>query len=430
MNWKMLDLAVRRMNVSALKEWNSIFSSMSVWMQAILVGALVLLIGVSVLSCWWGIRMKRSARFAAGAVSVFYIVLIILITEYSIPMDRALVYAALAGAGAGFLYAFLERVFQFAAGFVFGTVLSAWLLPVSFHMKMTSGKGRIWALVIAIAAGVLFALAAKKLKFILTALEGGVVLGLLCDAYLPVTGTFQKIPWIKDKLTENQVLNLLPLLIAATGALVQLIQVLSIRAEQKALEIPTGEERDLARDRTVERTDSPDSEAAKEEEAQPDEGAVSMAQAEEVLVEKAKELALAAARSAEQARLKERYEDVAAGLYSAEIAAARLEMSEEAFTAGMKRAGYSIPGEETALEGEEQTEAAPEGEEHTEAAPEGEEQTETAPEGEEHTETAPEEEEQTEAAPEGEEQTEAAPEGEEQTEAAPEGGETSEEKEV
>ena len=418
MNWKMLDLAVRRLNVSALKEWKGTFLGISVWMQAILVGALVLLIGVSVLSCWWGIRMKRSARFAAGAVSVFYIVLIILVTEYSIQIDKALIYSALAGAGAGFLYAFLERVFQFAAGFVFGTVLSAWLLPECFHMKMTSGKGRIWALVIAIAAGILFALAAKKLKFILTALEGGVVLGLLCDAYLPVNSTVQKIPWIKEKLTENQVLNLLPLLIAATGVLVQMIQLLSIRAEQKALEIPTGEERDLAPDSAAEKTVP--AEISGEEEVHPDEEAVSMAQAEEVLVEKAKELALAAARSAEQARLKERYEDVAAGLYSVRTAAARLDMSEEAFTAGMKRAGYSIPGEE----------AAPEGEEHTEAAPKSEEKSEAVPEGEEKSEAVPESEEKSEAVPESEEKTGAVPEGEEHTEAAPEDAGTIEEKEV
>ena len=415
MNWKMLDLAVRRLNVFALKEWKSTFLGMSVWMQAILVGALVLLIGVSALSCWWGIRMKRSARFAAGAVSVFYIVLIILVTEYSIEMNKALIFAALAGAGAGFLYAFLERIFQLAAGFVFGTVLSAWLLPTCFHMKMTSGKGRIWALVIAIAAGVLFALAAKKLKFLLTALEGGVVLGLLCDAYLPVNSTVQKIPWIKDKLTQNQVLNLLPLLIAATGALVQLIQLLSIRAEQKALAIPTGEERDLASDSAAGKADASDSEAAREEEAQPDEETISMVQAEEVLVEKAKELALAAARSAEQARLKERYEDVAAGLYSAKIAAGRLDMSEEAFTAGMKRAGYSIPGEE----------AAPE----TEAQAEAEAQTEEAPEGEEKAEPAPEGEEKAEAVPEGEGKAETTPEGEAYTDTEPEGGETLEEKE-
>ena len=415
MNWKMLDLAVRRLNVFALKEWKSTFLGMSVWMQAILVGALVLLIGVSVLSCWWGIRMKRSARFAAGAVSVFYIVLIILVTEYSIEMDKALIYAALAGVGAGFLYAFLERIFQLAAGFVFGTVLSAWLLPTCFHMKMTSGKGRIWALVIAIAAGVLFALAAKKLKFLLTALEGGVVLGLLCDAYLPVNSTVQKIPWIKDKLTQNQVLNLLPLLIAATGALVQLIQLLSIRAEQKALASPTGEERDLASDSAAGKADASDSEAAREEEAQPDEETISMVQAEEVLVEKAKELALAAARSAEQARLKERYEDVAAGLYSAKIAAGRLDMSEEAFTAGMKRAGYSIPGEEAAPE----TEAQAEAEAQTEEAPEGEEKAEPAPEGEEKAETTPE----------GEEKAETTPEGEAHTETTPEGEETLEEKE-
>ena len=140
-----------------------------------------------------------------------------------------------------------------------------------------------------------------------------------------------------------------------------------------------------------------------------------MVQAEEVLVEKAKELALAAARSAEQARLKERYEDVAAGLYSAKIAAGRLDMSEEAFTAGMKRAGYSIPGEEAAPE----TEAQAEAEAQTEEAPEGEEKAEPAPEGEEKAETTPE----------GEEKAETTPEGEAHTETTPEGEETLEEKE-
>lgn len=238
MNWKLLDLAVRRLNPSALRDWKNTFLGMAVWMQAVVVGVLVLLVGVSVLSCWWGLKMKRAARFGAGAASVFCMVLLVLTTEYSLPLNQAFLYAGLAGMGGGFLYAFLERVFQFAAGFVFGTVVSAYLLPEYFHLKVTAGKGRIWTLVIAAAAGLLFALLAKKLKFVLTALEGGVVLGLLCDAFLPVG----KIPWVREKLTEAQILNLLPLVIAATGVLMQLIQLLAIRAEQKALAIPTGEE--------------------------------------------------------------------------------------------------------------------------------------------------------------------------------------------
>ena len=338
MNWRMMDLAVRGLNISALREWKSIFQGMNVWMQAIVVGALVLLTGASLLSCWWGLKMKRAARFAAGAVSVFFIVLILLSAEYSIELTKALIYSAAAAAAGGFLYAFLERVFQFAAGFVLGTVLSAYLLPEYLHLKVTSGKGRIWALVIAIAAGVLFALLAKKLKWVLTALEGGIVLGLLCEVFFPVT----EIPWIEDRLSAAQILNLLPLVIAASGVVIQLIQLLAIRAEKKALEIPTGDERDHFDSR--EHAGGGASDVDDQSEAQPvDEDAVSMAQAEEVLVEKAKELALAATRSAEQARLKERYEDVSAGLYSSQVAAQRLGMSEEAFVLGMKKAGYTVP---------------------------------------------------------------------------------------
>lgn len=334
MNWKMIDLAVRQLNTSKLHEWKDIFLSMTTWMQAVLVGTMVLLIGASALSCWWGLKMNRSARFIAGAAGVFHIVLVLLVSEYSLEMEKAFLYSALAGLAAGFLYAFLERIFQFAAGFVFGTVLSAWVLPEYLHLKVTSGKGRIWALVIAIAAGVLFALLAKKLKIVLTALEGGVVLGLLCNAFLPVG----KIPWINEKLTKAQIQNLLPLAIAATGLLVQLLQLLAIRAEQKALEIPSGDDRDHTAGR--EKTETPAPEAAQEQ----DEEALSMAQAEEMLVEKAKELAFAANRSAEHARLKERYEDVQEGLYSSQVAAKRLGMSEDVFVAGMKKAGYILPG--------------------------------------------------------------------------------------
>ena len=369
MSWKMLDLAVRRLNVSALRDWKSVFESMSVWMQAIMVGALVLLIGVSALSCWWGLKMKRSARFAAGAAAVFYIVMIVLATEYSMPLVKALIIVALSGVGAGFLYAFVERAFQFLAGFVFGTILSSFVLQKYFHLNMTSGSGRVWTLVIAIGAGALFALAAKKLRFVLTALEGGIILGLLCDAFLPV----KKIPLVKEKLTGAQMENLLPLVFAASGILIQLFQLLAIRAERKALAIPTGDERDHIPG-AEDRSEHSGSDADPEAEVQ-NEDAISMAQAEEVLVEKAKELALAATRSAEHARLKERYEDVVAGLYSTQVASERLGMSEEAFVEGMKKAGYSIPGQE---EEAKQTAAGQEGEEEQTAAGQEEEAEHTA----------------------------------------------------
>ena len=81
---------------------------------------------------------------------------------------------------------------------------------------------------------------------------------------------------------------------------------------------------------------------------------MSVAEAEAVLVEKARELALAASRNAEEMRLHERYEDVAEGLYSAQAAADRLGMTESQFLDGMKQSGYTVPGSEGSEQEEEQ----------------------------------------------------------------------------
>ena len=128
-------------------------------------------------------------------------------------------------------------------------------------------------------------------------------------------------------------------------------------------------------------------ELASSEPEEVDEDEVSLAQAEEVLVEKAKELALAASKGAQQARLRERYEDVSEGMYSAEVAARKLGMTEEEFIKGMRKAGFQVPGMEDPrplMEDGESPEADPE------TAPETDPETapETAPEAD--PETAPE----------------------------------------
>jgi hypothetical protein len=349
MNWNMLRLAVDMLNVDTLIEWKDTFLTMDVWMQAILVGVLVLLTGVAFLSCFLGFRMKKAARFAAGAASVFYIGMIILTEEYELSNGKALIYASIGAAAAGLIYAFVERLFQFAAGAVFGSVLSVWLLPTFFHVEAVEGSGRIWTIVIMAAGGILFALGAKKLKLALTALEGGVVLGLLCDVFLPV----DRIPWISEKLSLAQIRNLVPIVIAALGFVIQLIQFLVIWREQRALRIPAGEEQESGSgvEKTQDASDgSGDGTAGEASGQDAQEEGISIAQAEEVLVEKAKELALAAARSTQQVRLKERCEDVAQGLYDAKTAADRLGMTEEAFLQEMKKAGFSLPQDSEAKE--------------------------------------------------------------------------------
>ena len=419
MNWKFLSLADKHLNVSALQDWKNTFLEMDIWMQAVLVGTLVLLIGVSILSCWWGLKMNRVARFAAGAAGIFHIALITMIEGYGMENHMALIWAAVAGVAGGLLYAFLERIFQFVAGFIFGTVFSAWFLPTCFSVKATSGKGRIWTIVIAIGAGVLFALLAKKLKLVITALEGGVILGLLCDAFLPVAD----LPWVKDRLTGTQIWNVLPFVFAGTGILIQFLQWLAIRAEQKSLLIPSGEEREdgyggkETDDVPGGKQDGADGTTEPEE---VDEDEVSLAQAEEVLVEKAKELALAASKGAQQARLRERYEDVSEGMYSAEVAARKLGMTEEEFIKGMRKAGFQVPGMEgprPLMEDGESPEADPETAPETdpESAPETD--PETAPETDPETdpETAPETDPET--APEADPETasETAPEADPET---------------
>ena len=138
--------------------------------------------------------------------------------------------------------------------------------------------------------------------------------------------------------------NLLPLVLAAIGILIQLPQWIRVIREQKERKLLEERNAEETRESSGEETDSPEEET--HQETVPTPAAVSVAEAEAILVEKARELALAASRNAEDVRIRDRYEDVAEGLYGADIAAARLGMTEEAFLEGMRESGYTIPGEE------------------------------------------------------------------------------------
>ena len=209
-------------------------------------------------------------------------------------------------------------------------------------MDLGRNPGRILRLVIAIAAGGLFALLARKLRPVLAALLGGTILGLLIEVFLP----YASIPFLPQilKLSEGMYRNLLPLVLAAIGILMQLPQWIRVIREQKERKLLEERNAEETRESSGEETDSPEEET--QQETVPTPAAVSVAEAEAILVEKARELALAASRNAEDVRIRDRYEDVAEGLYGADIAAARLGMTVEAFLEGMRESGYTIPGEE------------------------------------------------------------------------------------
>ena len=342
MIWKWMDLVTEYLNPDALIKYKENIAAMSPWLQGIVIGAVFLLAGCALLELLFALQMGKYARSVVGFSVGFAVCWLILSGYTEIEELRIVLYSLGAGVAAGLLNAFLERVFQFAVGFLYGTALATWLVPQILHMDLDVNPGRILRLVIAIAAGALFALLCRKLRPVLAALLGGTILGLLIEIFLP----YASIPFLPQvlKLSEGMYRNLLPLVLAAIGILIQLpqwIREIREQKERKLLEERTAEE---TRESSGEETDSPEEET--QQETVPTPAAVSVAEAEAILVEKARELALAASRNAEDVRIRDRYEDVAEGLYGADIAAARLGMTVEAFLEGMRESGYAIPGEE------------------------------------------------------------------------------------
>ena len=349
MSWEWMDLVTEYLNPDALAECRNSILQMSQWEQGVLAGAVFLLAGCALLLLLCGLQMGRYARFVTGLAVGFAAAFVILQGCGAAEGWKLLLYALLGGAACAALNAFLERVFQFAVGFLFGTALGSWLVPEILQKDLTENPGRILRLVIALAAGALFALAAKKLRFLLTALLGGTILGLLIESFV----SYEQIPFIPESLvlTEGMYRNILPLVIAGIGVLIQLPQLISHIRTEKELKIPPGYASDNYFDTPDHTADGNGQEEDNtgvdtKDSAQTPER-VSIAEAEAVLVEKARELALAAARSADDARLRERYEDVSQGLYSPEAAAERLGISEEEFLKGMKESGFELPGEST-----------------------------------------------------------------------------------
>ena len=342
MIWKWMDLVTEYLNPDALIKYKENIAAMSPWLQGIIIGAVFLLAGCALLELLFALQMGKYARSVVGFSVGFAVCWLILSGYTEIEELRIVLYSLGVGVAAGLLNAFLERVFQFAVGFLYGTALATWLVPQILHMDLGRNPGRILRLVIAIAAGGLFALLARKLRPVLAALLGGTILGLLIEVFLP----YASIPFLPQvlKLSEGMYRNLLPLVLAAIGILIQLPQWIRVIREQKERKLLEERNAEETRESSGEETDSPEEET--HQETVPTPAAVSVAEAEAILVEKARELALAASRNAEDVRIRDRYEDVAEGLYGADIAAARLGMTVEAFLEGMRESGYAIPGEE------------------------------------------------------------------------------------
>ena len=347
MNWKWLNLVTEYLNPDALAGCKDRILTMNPWIQGILVGAVFLLAGGALLELFFGLKMQKYARFVTGLSVGFAVCFVILSGCTDTETIRMLLYSLGAGIAAGLLYSFLERAYRFLEGFMFGTALAFWLVPEILKKEPDVNPGRIIRLVIAIAAGVLFALLAKVLRPVLSALLGGTILALLIEAFVP----YESIPYLPQtlSLSEGMYRNILPLVLAGIGFLIQLPQWITQVREEKERKAAERyiEEQTSGSSGSGDSGSSPEeSEESTETDSRQVPAGMSVAEAEAVLVEKARELALAASRNAEEMRLRERYEDVAEGLYSAQAAADRLGMTETQFLEGMKQSGYTVPGSE------------------------------------------------------------------------------------
>lgn len=343
MIWEWMNCVTENLNPDALMQCRSTIGELSIWVQALLVGMLVLLAGCCLIECLFGLRMKAFSRFLTGFSLAFVVCFLLLYQRVDLNETGLVLYPALAGVTGGLMYAYLEHAFRFVTGFAFGLALATWLLPM-MNVDVSDHPGRIWRVAAAAVVGIACALLTNKGRFLLSAVTGAAALALLAETFIP----YDRIPYLSEGLglSEAMYRNLLAAVLAAAGILIQLIQLLVLRRKKKTEAAAEARRAEEAAERERSRDDgreNPEEENGPEEQEPAED--VSIADAEAILVEKARELAAAAARKSQMVRLQDRYADVAEGLYGPEVAARKLGMTQEAFLEGMRSSGFHLPEE-------------------------------------------------------------------------------------
>ena len=351
MNLQWLNLVTDYLNPYALDECVKASLAMRPWVQGILAGVLILLTGAAVIEWIGGLYEQRSSRVFVGLSCGFSVCFVILRGYTALDEVHLLLYSLLAGVLTACVNAFLERVFRGVTGFLFGDALAFWLLPSVFHMDLSTTQAGGVRLAIALGAGVLFALLTGKLRPVFSALLGGTILALEAGLFIP----WEKLTILEQAgISEDLARFILAAILVVIGLLVQLPKYIrQIRAQRDAqlASVYVPEEDSTASGEGTGQENGPeDGQEGAQAQILDDSAALSVEQAEEVLVEKARELAQAAVKSTEDMRLRERYEDVAQGLYSPEAAANRLGIRVEDFLQGMRVNGYTLPEEAPAAE--------------------------------------------------------------------------------
>ncbi len=343
MDWQILNIVSEALSPTALMDFKDWFPEFSGMAQSVLIFLLVLTFGAMMLECFSGFRLGALERFLVGFGPGSVISLMILTVSYEYEEQDALLYALAIGAIFGVLNVLLNRVFLFAAGFVAGNALIRYLEfnYMDFDDEGTLGIGLMLA--VSLAMALFFALFAKKLPYLFSAIIGGCLLGLMIGVFVP----YEDIPYASYYVDFTLAQTLFCALLCLIGFFVQkgrYRKKVREEEEEAARKVRDAEEKE-AWARKVEKEEELE-EAVGEGEAIPES---SVQELEENLVEKARELAKDAAKEAvkiaENARLQDRFQDVEDGLYAPEIAAQKLGLSKQEFLDEMRRSGFALPGE-------------------------------------------------------------------------------------
>jgi len=301
------------LKLETLNTWKETLGELPDWMFSVYVFLLILLAGIAFLALFWGLHMNALSGFFLGAALAAHIALMALIPKVTDPT------------------------------------------------KIEAYRDVLIAVVIsAVAGAVLFRLLPRIVKALLGALLGAAPIAVIVGYFVK----YKKIPYLPEhlKLSQERFIIALFGILAAVGFLLQFLAWRRLRKkekEQAETERLQAEEAARREEEKKLREQQEAEDALRREAEEMESGQTTIADAQTILVEKAKELAQAATKAAEKARRSDRYQDVADGLYSASVAASKLGISEELFLQGMKAAGFDTgkDGDAAAESGEEEAAA-------------------------------------------------------------------------
>ncbi len=396
MIWNLLEHMSNLMTSAAVSVWTEAFRGLPLVVKTLAVFFLFLTLGMCIMECWGGFRLRGPERFLLGlglGVEISFVLFALMLGTEDM---KVLIYVLCAGFVCAFINLLLPRVFLGVCGFILGSIAGGELVRAVASLQENADTKRWIILGAAIAGCLLFVLFGKKFAGVAHGLIGGAFLGAVIGSMIPL----DKIPVLWDTLDlSRRIFRIIVVAVfAGTGILAQEIQLSAIRKRERlygpdsSSNIPRADADESGQKSTAPGNTEEDplkwsgsgaaaglsggaaaGHAAYGRPLSPGRGGASghpgnAAQnvadfvemdaiarvEEESLLEAgedlegksqalAKQLTATVAKAVAAARLQDRCEDVAEGLYSSDIAAGKLGISIQLFLEAMQLKGFHLP---------------------------------------------------------------------------------------